>query len=338
MDETEVPAAPASDTSESGIAERFQKLLEPSEPKKEEIPTQSGVNVSRETSTPSAPAEAAAESEPEITEAALAEAGDNATHIDAPASMSAAEKAAFAKLTPELQAWAARRESELSAGTQKVADKASEERKALEASKTKLETEAQRLADLARRYKHPDIAAFEREFADILTGKKTLEQLLQEDPLGRYQQYGLALEKARAAHFQEQAALAEVKKSDDAKVDEFRTKENAEFRKILNIKDDKVFGETDAKLSAKLLELGATPDMIRKTSGSLLALAWDGIRYREAVAKLKAGKQAAPAPVVQKPGVSEAGNGATADYGKARTRLKNSGDPKDAAAIFERML
>lgn len=263
--------------------------------------------------------------------------GDNAAQFDVPKSMPAEYRETFAKLPADLQKFLVDRERDAAKGGEKITGKAKADQEAAQSAKRQYETALQQLSQLSARHRDPDIVRFETDFKDVLDGTTDPVKLAEED-LGRYLQFTAARDKAGAAFQREQATGQAAQQQARESLVKFRQEENDRLKELIPaFKDEKKFAEADNKITQALRGIGIPDEQILGASAKALALAYDGIRYREAVAKAKAG-EARIAPTVQKPGTSERRNGKAEGVAVDMNRLKKSGRPEDAARVFTRLL
>lgn len=262
---------------------------------------------------------------------------DNASAIEPPKSMPAELRAKFAALPVEYQEFLVARERDVANGGEKITGKAKAAEAELKAATQRYEQALQQLTQQSARHRDPDIVRFENEFKDVIEGKTDLAKLAEED-LGRYMQFTAMRDKAIAAHGRETAMREEAAKTQQANLAKFRNEQNEQLKELIPaLKDTKKFAEFDTKVTKALREIGIPDEQILGATAKALALAYDGVRYRDAVAKAKTA-EAKPAPSIQKPGTAERRNGKAEATAADLNRLRKSGRVEDAAKVFGRLL
>lgn len=263
--------------------------------------------------------------------------GDNAAAIEPPKSMPAELREKFSKLPPEYQEFLVARERDAAAGGEKITGKAKAAEAEFKAATQRYEQELQRLQQQSSLHRHPDIVRFETDFKDVLEGKTDLAKLA-EDDLARYLQFTASRDKAVSAHGLEAAQKEHLTKTQQENLAKFRQEQNEKLKDLLpTLKDEKRFTDFDNKVTKALRGIGIPDEQILGASAEALHLAYDGVRYREAVAKAKS-VEAKAAPTVQKPGSAERRNGKAEASAAEMNRLRKSGRVEDAARVFGRLL
>lgn len=253
--------------------------------------------------------------------------------IDAPASLTAEEKAAFADLDPKSQRYVANLEARRADQVQTATTKASEAQRAAEAAAARADATAQ--AKYAQQLK---------AFGDNLAPQAPDPQLAYVDPqafIAQQAQYQAA--KAQHDEFMQQVqslgsdAENAVSETEIAQ----RDRELMTIPEVQNEATRNTFFEK-AFEAGKTLGLD-TNQMQHATAAELKALRqvsdWQdkAKKYDAALAKnmqrVREGKKARTA----KPNAAQPSSGHRQGYGEARQRLSQSGDVKDAAAALARL-
>lgn len=282
-----------------------------------------------------APEEAAADheaSEEDVTaEDAEPEAEpDEATEqpaIEAPSGMSDADKANFAKLTPEMQAWISKTKHEADAAFTRKSQEVAEVRKTADAK-------LQALAGAMEKYD-----AILAGFTDTQLEPPD-PALLHSDPFA-YEEQKAAYEQAK--HRQE---LAKTERERNAKAhEEIMSRQRSEWiaeqaEKLKELAPDLAdTSEKGQRLKASVanyaLQNGYTKEQLQGASALDVTVLLKAMRYDAAQkAKSAARPVAKPAPKVSKPGPSRAAGGRPTNLAKAVQNLERSGSREDLAAAF----
>jgi len=274
--------------------------------------------------------------------------GDNASSIDPPKSMPEELRAEFSKLPPALQEFLVERERNIERGGAKVASKAGDERKAMEASRQRYESELQRIAHAATQFRHPDIVAFESKFKDVIEGKTDLQQLKDSDPLGRFMDYTIARDKAAQGWNQQEALKAQFQNQQRETVERYREAENAKLADMVPALRDKTkWSAFEKDVSGYVVKhaerYGESKEqavnMLRQGSAWALEMAWKAMKYDQSVQKLKEA-QTTPGQktAVLRPGNAVRRNGQAERFGAVMNRVAKTGRVEDAATAFEAIL
>lgn len=153
--------------------------------------------------------------------------------IDPPASWSAEDKAAFAKLPPEAQRVVAARESErerhFTAKTTELAEARKKFEAEVEPERAKVRTHLEQLQQALQHYTAPKLAEFRKEFADVISGKVTPLQLADPNGQHRYAEDGTD----RYERFQAyQHEFAQMQRTAERVNQELTGQKKAEFEKF----------------------------------------------------------------------------------------------------------
>lgn len=281
-------------------------------------------------------AEASADDDTEDTE------GDSP--IDAPVSWSDADKEAFASLPPDIQKALAARESERESLLTRSNQDTVQKRREYEALAQEVQAERQRY----EQYLRPLIESYQQE---LQAADAALDRLLDpNDPT--YDPTEYMRQKARAdrrreqiqaaqgehqrmneAHMKQQAlalkeAVADAERRLIAAVPEWGKDQEKGRKEIQAIRDYAKAQGVDARLADQMFQ----PEHVLIARKAML--------YDKLMASKPAAlKKAAEAPKVSKPGVSKPKRNAEAEQvSAARTRLRRTGDFRDAAPIFRALL
>lgn len=326
-------AAPAggSATSRDDLAGMFLAELQaedapapaPDEPAKAEEPQQQN---------DAAPVEAAAEetSSEDVTAEAETEIEPTEAHdiADAPSGMSEADKAHFAKLSPELRAWVSKREGERHADYTRKSQEVAEVRK--EAT-----TRIQALSGAMQQY-------------DAILAKFTDHELSPPDPAMRMSDpEGFEHQMAayvQAKHQQEIAAKERQRNAENyaalqkQQQQEWYAEQGQRLREIApELADASPKGrELMRSVWNYGLKNGYSKEQLTQAGASDMAVLMKAMRYDAAkVAKQAAKPAAAPAaPKVQQPGPSKAAGGRPSNLAKAVQNLNASGTRESLAASY----
>lgn len=182
------------------------------------------------------------------------------------------------------------------------------------------------------------------QFADIKT-IDDVERLAAED-WPRYVQWDASQKKIAAVQQQTQEAQKRQAQEKSTKLQSFISDQNALFlEKAPEMADDKKAAEIGRSAVTMLKEIGFTPaELSELWSGEkeislrdhrVQLLIRDGVRYREATAKVKTA-QSKPVPQVQRPGVAQPRGAADDERAKALdARLTQTGNLKDAVRALD---
>jgi hypothetical protein len=274
--------------------------------------------------------------------------GDNASSIDPPKSMPEELRAEFSKLPPDLQKFLVERERNIERGGAKVAGKAGEERKAMEASRQRYETELQRIAQAATQFRHPDIVTFETKFKDVIEGKTDIQTLKDSDPLGRFMDYTIARDKAAQGWNQQEALKAQFQNQQQETVNRYREAENAKLTDMIPALRDKAkwdaFEKDVSKYVMKHAERygeskEAAMAMLKQGSAWALEMASKAMKYDSAAQKIReAETKPGQNGKVLKPGTADRRNGQGERFNALVNRVAKTGRVEDAAGAFSAML
>ncbi len=271
--------------------------------------------------------------------------------IEPPESWSPEAKALFAKLPPEFQPLASewtKRESERDGHLRSKSAELAEARKKFEAEmepiKAQAQLERQQLQQAIQQYANPKVAQFRADFADLLSGKITETQLVQDqtirfaadgtDRWDLYQAYQTEFNSIQRAMNYAQEKAEETRKGEFQK---FRDSETAKYRESHKLTDEAAwethseelhkYGEKQGFKPNELAYADARHMTILKSAMEAtrekdsylteakklgfkeadLNMAQDAIRYRKAVAARRtaeANPQQPVLPKVVKPGVA----------------------------------
>lgn len=220
--------------------------------------------------------------------------------LPAPAGMSEADRAVFAKLPPDAQAWIVKRETEARADYTKKTQAVAEMRKATEAQQAKVMEQLQQYDQIlsqftTRQLQPPDPAlrmtdpdAYEHQVAVYLQSKHQQDIAIAEQQRVRAEQQA-AIEASQKQYWADQAnqlrELAPELGSNDAK--------GAEARRAVY---------------AYASELGYSKEQLSQASALDMVTLWKAQRYDAAMkAKAQAKPVVQPAPKVMAPGPAKAG-------------------------------
>lgn len=326
-------AAPAGDsaTTRESLAGMFAaELAAEREPEKKEEPAVEAreqveaaapepADAADETVEETGTAEAEPDSEPD--EATTAPA------IDAPSGMSEADKANFAKLTPELRAWLSKTKADADAAFTRKSMEVAEVRKKTDAQLQALTGAMQQYDAILARYtdtqlQPPDPAlrqsdpfAYEEQLASYVQAKHQQEVALQER------------QRNASAH----AALVEQQRVEWLKSEVTRLQQIAP-----ELADRGQKGEALRKSVAEYaLKSGYTNEQLAAASATDMVTLMKAMRYDAAQsAKAAAKPAAAPPPKVSTPGPSKAAGGRPSNLAKAVQNLTQAGTRESLAAAY----
>lgn len=278
-----------------------------------------------------------------------AEGSDNAPKIAPPKSMPEELRASFAKLPPDLQEFLVERERHAEKGGAKVANKASEERKAYEAKRTQYESELQRVAYAATQFRHPDIVSFEREFAAELKDPSLVDKLMAEDPLGRYLSYQRGREKAANGWNQQEALKAQFQTQQQETVNRFRETENDKLKDMVpNLREKAKWDAFEKDVGNYVVKhaerYGQSREeavtMLKQGSAWALEMAWKAMKYDAAAQNLRdqTTKPGQNGTKLLKPGNAGQRNGSGERFNALVNRVAKTGRVEDAAGAFSALL
>lgn len=268
---------------------------------------------------------------------------DNAPSIDPPKSMPEELRADFSKLPPTLQKFLVDRERNIEKGGAKVAGKASDERKAMEASRIRYDSELLKIAHAATQFRHPDIVAFESKFKDVIEGKTDLQALKDSDPIGRFMDYTIARQKAADGWNQEQAIQAHFRQQQEESGKRYLDEQIVKLRDMVPVlQNDVKWTAFDKDVSNYVLQhaarYGELPEkaaaMLRQGSAWALEMAWKAMKYDRASQKIRDAETKPANGKVLRPGNAERRDGQTERFKAHVNRLSKTGRTEDAAAAF----
>lgn len=329
------PAAPEAPPSRESLAGLFAAELAAEEAPAKPAPAPNE---------PAAPVEAAAAPEtaeqqpadPATTEPESAPDEDRATPaIDAPSGMSEADKAMFAKLSPEAQAWVSKRAHESQADYTRKAQAVAEVRKQAEQMTAQLQGQLQQYDQIlstitGRNIAPPDPAlrmsdpgAYEEQLAAYVQSRHAQEVATAEQTRVRAEM-AKAQEEQKRAYFAEQSSeLARIANEAGIPGLAAGTDEGRAMRK----------GVYDYGLKA-----GYTEDMLSMASAKDMLTLWKAQQYDAAKAAKTVAKPApAPVPKSQTPGpAKQAPN--KGSLTAAVQKVSQSGSREDLAASYLALL
>jgi len=220
--------------------------------------------------------------------------------IDAPSGMSEADKAAYAKLSPELKAWVSKREAETRADYTRKSQDVAEKRKAYEAASQQVMGKLQQYDQVLARFTDPELSppnpalraqdpeAYEQQQAEYLYRKDLQERA--------------KAERARTAHEHQQL--------EQARLHEFHAHEAQELARIapeLAASTPKAV-EMRKAVHKYGVETGYTPEMLKQASARDIVTLWKAQQF-DAAQKAKANVKIVPKapPKIVAPGPAKGG-------------------------------
>lgn len=263
------------------------------------------------------------------------DAGDaeaEAEPVDAPQWWDAEDKAAFAKLSPELQAIVVKQEGKREAITAKEKDQARQARQ-------KAETELTQLAPL-RQALEQIVPQAQQIFADKWAGYTDLA-LAQHAQLGPDEAIqAMQWKAARDAEASELHRLRTVQEATQQQAyQQFLERETARLPEVAPDLADPVKGPERKQALAKfLVEQGIPENDLNHASARQLALAYDAMRYRQLASSAKqqmAPKTLTPSPA--RPGLKPAAASApskSTEVARLTNRLSQTRSMDDAVALM----
>lgn len=267
--------------------------------------------------------------------------GDDPPPIEPPRSWTKAEKERFATLPRETQDYIHAREQERERDFRRSQNEIAEQRKAIEAERTKAEQVRQQYEAQLPALMQELTNAQQSAFADIKT-VDDVTKLANEDPF-RYLQWQAHQTKLQAVNAELSRAREQQTQAEQAKWAQHVQRENelaSEF--IPELADKTKAAELNRHVPERLKELGFTQEELAQlTQGKAKLSIFDHRLQRLLYSDLKlsqiqSAKTAAvakPVPQVQRPGTARSNN-AGADIQALTQRLSQTGSEKDAFALM----
>lgn len=268
--------------------------------------------------------------------------------IAAPSGWNAEDQAWFETLDPARQEAILRREK----GTQAAESRRQNEHTAAlneaKAERERAAQERQYFQSAINNYKHPLVASFQKDFADLEAGQTDLFRLAQQpDRWARFQAYQQSFNQiAQAEQALAQRAEAEEAERMEAHV---ATRNERLIEAKPDLKDPAKFEAYDNEVSSFLLDRGIPADRIKHISFEELQIVEDALNWRKAQKAKAAPQKQVPLPPGQvsvaghirtvpkiiKPGTTRDG-AASADekFTAINKRLRETGSTEDAAAAI----
>lgn len=248
--------------------------------------------------------------------------------VDAPSGMSEADKAAFAKLSPEMQSWVSKRMADQQADYTRKSQDVAEKRKGFDAASQHLMGKLQQYDQILTKFTDPEIAPpnpamrvqdperFEQEQAEYLY-RKDLQDKAKAERF-RIAQEAEALTQAQMRQFYAEQAEELQRIAPELAA---QTPQAAEKRKAVH-----KYG----------LDQGYTPEMLKNASARDIATLWKAQQF-DAAQKAKANVKVVqkPAPKVIAPGPAKGGR--PSNFAKAVQDLSQNPtvDALEAAFLAE---
>jgi hypothetical protein len=324
-------AAPPTVDSIAGLFEAELKA-EAAPPREPRAPSPEGGEIETEPpETEVEPVEEAPVEETEITEEPEPEGESEETPaartIDAPSGMSEADKAAFAKLSPELRAWVSKRESESRADYTRKSQEVAEQRKAVTAASQQVVGKLQQLDAFLAQFTDPEIAApdpalrftdpaaYEEQAANFLHRKDLQEKAKAER--SRVAQEANAYQQAQAREYLAQEAQELARLAPDLAAN---TPKAADMRKAVHR-----YG----------VEQGYPPEMLMQASARDVVTLWKAQQF-DAAQKARANAKVVqrPAPKIVAPGHGTSVGGRPTNLARAVQDLSKNPSVSALEAAF----
>lgn len=266
--------------------------------------------------------------------------------IEPPRSWTKEAKERWQSLPRETQEYLAQREQEREREFRRSQNEAADHRKAIEAERVAVEKAKQeyeaRLPALMQALQDAQAGAY----SDIKT-MDDVTRLANEDPF-RYLQWQAHQQKIQAVQYELQNAEKAKSEKHQSEWAQHVQKENQLVaEKAPELADPTKAKELTAKAVDKLHDIGFSDQELADLSAGKQKLSiWDhrvqlllldGLKYAD-IMKAKTAAVAKPVPPVQKPGIARAPNAAAQEQVQAlKSKLKTSGDPRDAVAALAAM-